>query len=806
MQEGGHEADDLIGTAVERWQHQVDEILIATGDKDIMQLVTEKVRIIDTMKDLIYGPQEVLQKMGVYPEQIVDYLAMVGDSSDNIPGMKGIGAKGAIGLLAEFGSLEKIIQQREQISNKRLATAFAHYLADGKLSQQLVTINRSAPFNFQLSDVEFVFRPLLGCWDFLQELGFKSLAEKIRDLMPSKMPAPIPALLPTSLQIEATHYQEIIHSPQLQELIDSCPNYSQCQVGIWINWLPPLLGSRGEIHSLAVDLGNQHRYLLLVKSASFLDQDLFSASAVGLELQDVYRLFVALNNQGKNQLIMATSHRWYLWQWQQALPLLRGIGDVNLAGFLLEPDGKNDLEFLTKKYLKRDLLTEGKNKSPTQWESGFLGDFSVSRAQALGQLYPLLMEELARTELLSVYQRIDLPLLPILAHMEFQGILIDPQFFSGLSKEFEHQQAAIEQEIFRLSQIEINLRSPKQVAELLFNKLQLPAQKSNKTGFSTDSAVLEELAALDLHPVPGLLLKYRELEKLLSTYVKVIPQLAQEHTQRVHTHFTINVAATGRLSSVGPNLQNIPIRTENGQRIRRGFIAPPGKRLLSADYSQVELRLLAHFSQDPTMLAAFAAGMDIHASTAAEILEIPVSAITPAERAWAKAVNFGLMYGQSSFGLSQTLGISRSLAKDYITKYFARFSTVKAYLDSLKEQCEKVGYAQTFHGRKRFLPDIYSQNRTIKANAERMAINSPIQGTAADIIKMAMIEITAVLDRYQMDTKLLLQVHDELIFEVPEVELAATMEIVRFQMENVVQMRVPLKVDIHCGDNWLDLK
>ena len=400
----------------------------------------------------------------------------------------------------------------------------------------------------------------------------------------------------------------------------------------------------------------------------------------------------------------------------------------------------------------------------------------------------------------------DKPVLEILTRMEFEGVRLNIDFLKELESELQEKIDSIQAKINSFSINEVNLNSPKQVGELLFTELSFPVVKKTKTGFSTDSSVLEELDSQNINEVPGLILQYRELGKILSTYVKALPELVNSETGKLHTNFNQHVAQTGRLSSVNPNLQNIPIRSETGRRVRKGFIAGPGNILLAADYSQVELRLLAHFSQDPTMVKAFSEGLDIHAQTASEITGHSLSEITSAERGKAKAVNFGLMYGQSSFGLAKALKISRKEAKSYIEKYFERFSKIKGYLDCLKEEAEKTGYSITMNGRKRYLPEINSANRTIKANAERMAINSPIQGTAADIIKLAMIKIDSEIKAQGLKSKMLLQVHDELIFEVPEDELGAMKVLVKEGMENIVSLSVPLSVDMGIGVNWFDLK
>ena len=404
------------------------------------------------------------------------------------------------------------------------------------------------------------------------------------------------------------------------------------------------------------------------------------------------------------------------------------------------------------------------------------------------------------------YDELDIPLIKVLAKVELEGVQLDVNFFKKLELDFSKQLEEIEKEIVAVAGDKINLRSPKQVGELLFEKLQLPVIKKTKTGYSTDAEVLNELAGMNLSPIPGLLLGFREIEKLLSTYVKALPLMINSKTGKIHTHFQPSNAATGRLSSDHPNLQNIPVRSENGRKLRRGFTPLKGHYLLSADYSQVELRLLAHLSQDKNMLEAFHHQLDIHQQTAAEVFEVPLKDVTKEMRNGAKAINFGLMYGQTSFGLSNTLHISQAEAKKYITAYFKKFHSVKSYLDGLKEKAESTGYAETLFGRKRILSDIKSTNRQVKAMAERIAINSPIQGTAADIIKLAMIHIQKIMEEKNLKSKMILQVHDELIFDVVPEELDLMKELIKGEMEGAVNLTVPLTVNIGVGENWYDLK
>ena len=484
--------------------------------------------------------------------------------------------------------------------------------------------------------------------------------------------------------------------------------------------------------------------------------------------------------------------------------------DIIQAHFVVAPQENAALSFLTGRYMDSNLVISEKDSMPLlQCSLAKASEIAGCKANSLFLLASIFRKELSQLKLEDVYKKIDAPLIPILAKMEFAGVQIDPLFFDELQKDFDFQLKKIEQDIHRMigkREKKINLRSPKQVGEMLFEWLKLPVIRKTKTGSSTDSDVLEELDSRGLSPIPAMILKFRELDKLLSTYVRVLPKMVDGTSGRLHANFNQHIAATGRLSSDDPNLQNIPVRTENGRKIRKGLIAKKGTFLLAADYSQVELRILAHFSKDPTMIKAFKEGRDIHTQTAAEVSGISMNAVGIAERSRAKAVNFGLMYGQSSFGLAKTLRTTRKEARDYISRYFERFNCVKGYLDSLKEYCETYGYSKTLHGRKRFLPDIHSQNRTIKSAAERVAVNSPIQGTAADIIKKAMVKIDHEMKKKQLEAKMILQVHDELIFEVPKGEEEKLKKIVLSGMEEVIKLNIPLKVQVSMGKNWFDLK
>lgn len=774
------EADDIIGSAVIQWKKEFDEIYIASGDKDLMQFVGENVYLLDTMKDKLYSTEDVFIKMGVYPSQIVDYLSIVGDSSDNIPGMKGIGAVGASNLLKEYGTLEKIIENKEKLKGKKVIDAFSNYVDSALLSKKLVQIITDVELGHSSDETKLHFYPSQELELFLKELGFKSALVKIQEM---RFQAHLASQSDKSmtekdnLPIESPLFQfQTVSKITLKEAktVDDFKEIIKSEINIAIY---PIY-SEGDIYSKTL--------LKLYFATSTSEVNVVESSIAN----DIFQSLVS----NKNLVIISENiKRDYLYSLISEFSFDASFFDVGMAHFNINASTRHDIDTISKEFLDLDLSSDENIAN-------------AERAKALFDLKEYFEKKLEDLNLTKIFNEIDLRIIPVLARMEKVGVSLNPNYLIDFEKELESKLHEIEEKIFELAGESINLNSPKQVGALLFDKLQLPVIKKTKTGYSTDAEVLEELDGMNLSEIPGLMLTHREFGKILSTYVKALPELVNQKTKRIHTTYNLTVAQTGRLSSVNPNLQNIPIRSEMGQRVRKAFIAKPGLVLLSADYSQVELRLLAHFSQDPTMLRSFKDNLDIHAQTASEVLGIPLGEVKSNDRAMAKTVNFGLMYGQSSFGLAQTLKISRTEAKNYIDKYFNRFSSIKKFLDTLKESAEQSGYAITLHGRKRLLPDIYSENRTIKAQAERMAINSPIQGTAADIIKLAMISIDKKFNELNFKSKMLLQVHDELIFEVHEEELNRVKEIVKNEMENVVNLTVPLSVSMGVGINWYDLK
>lgn len=777
------EADDIIGSAATQWKNHFDEILIASGDKDLMQFVGGNIRMLDTMKDKIYSPADVEEKMGVRPDQIVDYLAIVGDTSDNIPGMKGIGAVGAAKLLKEYGTFENIVANKANLKGKKVIEAFENHLEDGIISKKIAQIVTDVDLQRQVEETKVNFYPTHELSNFLKDLGFKSILVKLEEM----------------------RFQHHMGKESDERLV----------VQEDLSVTSVLFEQKVEVNYKLTEVTNENLADVL---KALEEAEMVAVNPIFSETEDIYqreltRLYFTLSElevftAGKEFVTSILEKTWgnpkvevigdnlkrdYVYSLIHDIPFNSQLFDITLAHFNINTNIRHDIDVLMEEYLNLK-VSEDENFN------------NALRAYVLLRLKNIFTEEMKKLKVLEIYETIDLKIIPVLARMEKEGIYLNTNYLKELEVELNAEIKKVEAEILQASGEEINLNSPKQVGALLFEKLGLPIVKKTKTGYSTDAEVLEELDGMNLSPIPGMLLVYREYGKILSTYVRALPELVNPQTKRVHTNYNLTVAQTGRLSSTNPNLQNIPVRSKMGEKVRKAFIAKPGRILLSADYSQVELRLLAHFSQDESMLKAFKENLDIHAQTASEVLDIHIKDITKNERSMAKTVNFGLMYGQSSFGLAATLKISRSEAKNYIEKYFERFRSIKTFLDTLKEKAEMTGYAETLYGRKRSLPDIHSKVRTIKAQAERMAINSPIQGTAADIIKLAMIKIDEEMRQKNLKSKMLLQVHDELIFEVIEEELEIMKELVRSGMETVANLSVPLNVEMGIGVNWLDLK
>jgi DNA polymerase-1 len=778
-----YEADDIIGSACVQWKDKFDEIYIASGDKDLMQFVGGNIRMLDTMKDKLYTPTDVEEKMGVRPDQIVDYLSIVGDASDNIPGMKGIGAVGAAKLLKEYGTLENIIAHTDQLKGKKVIEAFTDHLELGLLSKKLVQITTDLDLGHTPEETVIHFYPTDELLEFMKELGFTTAIAKYKEMRFQYHMA-----RESDKRVGSTYVDEKLDSDLFKPVAATTVKLVDVDQNNFDEIVNLVLEAKTFAQHILYD--SEDIYARQIHRVYFAFDD---TTAYAIDRNFVSQLIPKVWSSPEIEVIGENLKRDFVYSLINKIEFKAARFDISLAHFNINTNTRHDVDLLAEEYLHMEMGADEHLAN-------------AQRAQAIFLLSKIFKTRLSELNLLNIYNTIDLKILPVLAKMEKEGISLNANYLREFEVELANEIKKIETKIFEVSGEEINLNSPKQVGVLLFDKLQLPVLKKTKTGYSTDADVLEELDGMNLSEIPGLLLTHREYGKILSTYVKALPELVNPVTKRIHTNYNLTVAQTGRLSSTNPNLQNIPVKSPMGEKVRKAFIAKPGKILLAADYSQVELRLLAHFSEDPTMLKSFQDDVDIHTQTASEVLGIPLSQVTSRDRSMAKTVNFGLMYGQSSFGLASTLKITRTAAKAYIDRYFARFNSIKTFLDTLKDKAEQTGYAETYHGRKRFLPDIHSQNRTIKAQAERMAINSPIQGTAADIIKIAMINIDAEIEKRQLKSKMLLQVHDELIFEVEEDEIDTMKELVKRGMETVVELKVPLKVEMGFGVNWYDLK
>jgi len=761
----GFEADDVIGTLAREAAEQQHEVFIVSGDKDMMQLVSSRVKMLNPQKDnLILDPDKVLETLGVPPDKVVDVMALRGDAVDNIPGAPGIGDKGSVELILEFGSVEAVLERASEVKRKTYRESLEQNRDAVLLSKELVTIDSHVPLQLDLAAMQTQAPDIEACRELFTELEFTSM---LRELAPSEAEAAI----------------ELIDEPSEEQAAQFCKAARQHGFAFLLDAAPPLEEAEDE----------QPRMLSLLdvaeaaeKQASFsLGVCVDPAKALRMQLTPELRSLLEDASVAKATHDLKSSL--HLLD-KQGVSLRGQVSDTLLLSYALNPTHATQA--------LADVAARHGQRAPSSLAAG---------AAAIVALVPVLKLEVKKTGVERVYEEIDLPLAPVLFGMEQVGVRIDAGVLDGLSMRFGVELARTGERIFELAGRRFNVNSPKQLGEVLFTDLGLPAPASRGKGknLSTAQDVLEQLA--EHNEVPKLVLEYRHLSKLKSNYIDALPLLADGNS-RVHTTFQAAATATGRLSSVNPNLQNIPIRTELGREIRAAFTASPGTRLLSADYSQIELRLLAHFSRDPLLVNAYEQNIDIHTLTASEVFGVPAETMDKETRGRAKAVNFGIVYGISAYGLAAQLGIPQSEAKAYIERYFSRYSGVKEFIEKTLEQVRKEGCVRTYFGRVRPIPDIESRNPNQRGFAERTAINTPLQGTAADLIKLAMIAIDRQLTERKLKTRMVLQVHDELIFEVPTDETAEVESLVREKMEGVVQLNVPLVADLAFGPNWRDLK
>lgn len=780
----GVEADDVIGTFTTQAKQDGYPVLISTGDKDMAQLVNHHVKLINTMTNKTMDEAGVQEKFGVPPNRIIDYLALIGDTSDNVPGVPKVGPKTAVKWLAQYDSLENIMENADQFKGK-----VGEYLRDSlthlPMSRELVTIKTDVELDVnynELAPLEPDNEKLMALYS---QLEFKTWLSN---------------LMADSVEHQVIH-QEYHTIFTKEEFVALKKQLEDASLFAFDTETTSLNKMKAQVVGVSLSVKPGEGFYIPLKHDYLAAPDQLDREWVLSELQpilnDPNKTIVGQNL--KYDIGVLANHN---------ITLNAKVIDTMLESYILNStSNRHDMDTLAMLYLGKSTIkfeeVAGKGKKQLTFNEVDIESASTYAAEDADitlQLHQHLWPKIEQVDnCFTILQDIEIPLMRVLSNIERNGVLIDAAMLAAQSQKMAKRIDELASQVFKLADQEFNLGSPKQLIEVLYDKLELPVLKRTPKGQpSTAEVVLQELA-IDFE-IPKLILEYRSLTKLKSTYTDKLPTQINDKTGRVHTSYNQAVTSTGRLSSTDPNLQNIPVRKEEGRLIRQAFIAPPGCKILAADYSQIELRIMAHLSQDKALLSAFANGYDVHRATASSMFDVPLDQVTADDRRNAKAINFGLMYGMSEFGLARQLGKERSVAKQYMEMYFASYPGVQAYMDQAKKQAHENGYVETLIGRRLYLPDITSKNKMIQAGAERAAINAPMQGTAADLIKLAMINI----DRYLQDfkTKMIMQVHDELVFEVPDDEVDAVTKMIKDNMENALELSVPLIVDVGMGDNW----
>jgi DNA polymerase-1 len=872
LEQNGFEADDLIATYVRQACERGASATIVSSDKDLMQLVTDCVQMYDTMKDRRIGIPEVIEKFGVPPEKVVDVQALAGDSTDNVPGVPGIGVKTAAQLIIEYGDLDQLLFRAGEIKQPKRREALLENAEKARISRQLVLLDNKVDLEVPLDDLavhEPDARKLIA---FLKAMEFSTLTRRVAeysqidpseiapdigskngangaapatakspetsgDLFPGDKPLPAarkpgdrqdrssslkgsPVSLAEAraeaikkIPVDLKKYQTIRSLDALKTWIARAADAGHFVIDAMSDSIDPM---QAEISGLALALGpNDAAYVPLGHKQSGGGAGLFDAGLAPDQIKtaDALAALKPLLESG-GILKVGFNIKFTAVVLAQHGVTLRNHDDIQLMAYALDAGrGSNALGPLAERWLGHAVIEYGPLVGSGKGRLTFdqvaiekAAEYSAEYADVIERLWRVLKPRLVAERMTAVYETLERPLVSVLARMERRGISIDRQVLSRLSGDFAQTAARVEAEIQELAGEPINVGSPKQLGDILFGKMKLPGGSKTKTGaWSTSAQVLDELAEQG-HEFPKKVLEWRQVSKLKSTYTDALPNYVHPQTHRVHTTYALAATTTGRLSSNEPNLQNIPVRTEDGRKIRRAFVATPGHKLVSADYSQIELRLLAEIGDVPQLKQAFKDGLDIHAMTASEMFGVPIKDMPGEVRRRAKAINFGIIYGISAFGLANQLGIAREEASAYIKKYFERFPGIRDYMDSTKEFCRKHGYVETLFGRKCHYPEIKASNGSVRAFNERAAINARLQGTAADIIRRAMTRVEDALAEKKLSAQMLLQVHDELIFEVPDDEVAATLPVVQHVMQDApfpaVLLSVPLHVDARAADNW----
>lgn len=829
----GYEADDLIGTLACKAEKEGYTTFMVTPDKDFAQLVTDKIKIykpgLKGGEIEILGVEEVKVKYGIEdPKQVIDFLAMMGDAVDNIPGLEGVGEKTAMKFLQEFGSIENLLANTDKLKGK-IKEKIEASAERGILSKKLATIICDAPVEFHQEQYDLETPDFEKVKEIFDEIEFRRLYENLyRAFAPAGEPKE-----EKSIESKANNQQPTTNNKSGQ--LDLFANFEE---------LDQATSTKDTI------IENDHLYQFVdnPKAQKILVQNLLKQRAVCFDTETTslneleaelvgmsfsYKkglaYYVPLSeDQGevlqtleifrpffeKEDLIKIAHNLKYDYKVlkQYDMTVKGAMFDTMIAHYLLNPDGRHGMDYLSEVYLNYkpvsiETIIGKKGKNQGNFRDADLRtqtDYAAEDADVTFQLYELFAPQLKKENLEDLFYNIEMPLMEVLAKMELEGISLDEKWLAQESIDLENDLRQLETKIFEISGEEFNMNSPRQLGDVLFDKMQLdPKAKKTKTGqYATSEDVLQKLASK--HEIIQHILEYRTYQKLKSTYVDALPSQIDKDDKRVHTNFSQTTAATGRLASVNPNLQNIPIRTLRGQQIRGAFVSAEGKKIISADYSQIELRLIAEISGEDNMIKAFQDGEDIHASTAAKLFNIPLEEVSKTQRGQAKTVNFGILYGQGAFALAEQTGLSRSEAKQMIEAYYETYPKLKEYMAEQVKRAREIGYVETILGRKRHLKDINSGNFVVRAHAERNAVNAPIQGSAADVVKMAMIKIQKELEKEKLQTKMLLQVHDELIFESPVDEVEVAKNIIKTEMENAIETQVPLLVEVGVGNNWLE--
>ena len=794
----GYEADDVMGILAKIAEKKGIETYLVTGDKDFMQLVSSKIKVYNPKRAgeeiEILDPEGVKKKIGLPPEKVIDYLGLIGDTSDNIPGVPKIGPVTAKNLLLQFKNLEDIYLNLNKVTPERIRSQLEKYKDQAYLSKRLVTIDTMAEVPVKIEDLTVKQPDLERAFALMKELEFHSLLDRFS----------------TTKEKTIVNYEFIDDEDKLKKLIAQLETCSNFTIDLETTDVDPM---KAEIVGFSFSWQEGEAYYVPVYLTEGKESgDLFrEQNFQGFSLAYVLSLLkpVLLNESIKK---CGQNIKYDLIVLDRTGTEVKGVDfDTMVASYLINPSlRQHNLDALALQYFNykkvptKDLIGTGKKQismADVPYEK--ISFYACEDADFTQRLRKVLENKLIELDLKPLFDDVELPLLHVLKEMEMNGVSLDVQFLQEMSRELDQSLNKIVESIYELAGQEFNINSPKQLSEILFTKLQLPIIKRTKTGPSTDVGVLEQLARE--HDLPREILEFRQLSKLKSTYVDALPKLINPKTGRVHTSYNQTVAATGRLSSSNPNLQNIPIRTEIGRKIRKAFVPVDKDHLLiDADYSQIELRIMAHLSQDATLIKAFKEGADIHRSTAALVFKVDPEEVTDDMRRKAKEVNFGIMYGMGAYGLASRLGIEQQEAEIFIYHYFASYPGIQEFMKESIEMAQKFGYVKTLLNRRRYLPDIHSDNRRMREFAERNAINTRIQGTAADLIKVAMINISKRMKEKKMATKMIMQVHDELVFEAPIDEIDAARELIRTEMESAIKLDVPIKVDIGVGENWLE--